>query len=213
MAPAASTPDSQLLQLADYLAGQFDNRQQSLADPVWFLHLRVWNRPLPASVFPEGQGFFIEQVNVATGQPPYRQRVLHLTQGAEGLLGQYYGLQDPLKFCGGATQPRLLEGMSQVDLVDLPCCCLTIEFDPTTAQFKGRLPADTLCTITYDGKTSYISLGFDIAPQATGPNPALELVVYDRGVDADTGATTWGPRMGPFRLTKQIAFGVDSSFV
>lgn len=207
MAPAPATPDAQLLQLARQLAGEFDNRQQSLADPVWFLHLRVWNRPLPPHLFTDGYGLFIEQINVAAGTPPYRQRILHLKASGEQLLGQYYGLQEPLKFRGGATHPEHLQGLSAADLVPLPTCCLTITVDPAMGLFRGRLPDHTLCSFTYEGKTSSISLGFDLGPQPTAA-PQLELTVYDRGVDAATGATTWGPRMGPFRLVKHTDFAL-----
>jgi len=202
-----------LLQLAQHLAGEFDNRQQSLADPAWFLHLRVWNRPLPTHVFSTGCGFFIEQVNVATGNPPYRQRVLHLTHRGEQLLGQYYALKTPAALAGSATAPDRLQGLQRADLIDLPTCALEISVDPTTGQFRGRLPENTLCCITVDGQPSYISLAFDIGPAVQpstwgGTTPAMVLTVYDRGVDAATGATTWGPRMGPFQLKKQQTYAL-----
>jgi hypothetical protein len=205
-----------LLQLAEYLAGEFDNRQQSLADPTWFLHLRVWNRPLPTHIFSEGYGFFIEQVNVATGNPPYRQRILHLTHRGKQLIGQYYALEAPAAFAGSAIDPDRLQGLRRTDLIDLPTCTLDISVDPTTGQFRGRLPENTLCCITVDGQPSYISLAFDISrsvqpPELGETTPSIALTVYDRGVDAATGATTWGPRMGPFQLKKQAAFPLFKS--
>ncbi|MGF1566883.1 MAG: CpcT/CpeT family chromophore lyase [Nodosilinea sp.] len=210
--------NTQLTQLADYLAGEFDNRTQSLADPAWYLHLRVWNQPLPRNLFPSGYGFFIEQVNVAASTPPYRQRLLHLTIRDNQLWGQYYGLQDPLTWRGSATEPARLATLTAADLVDLPTCGLGITAgayeEPVGPQFVARLPAETLCSITYEGKASYISLGFDIGPathlvdQLDRP---LELRVYDHGVDAATGAKTWGPKMGPFQLVKQRSFPLANS--
>jgi hypothetical protein len=47
MVSASLLLSDQLTQLAHYLGGEFDNRQQSLRDPVWYLHLRLWLRPLP----------------------------------------------------------------------------------------------------------------------------------------------------------------------
>jgi hypothetical protein len=209
---ASSSPplDRSLLILAESLAGEFDNKSQSLADPAWFLHLRVWNRPLPSHVFTTGYGFFIEQVNVATGNPPYRQRVLHLMSKGGHLQGQYYALKNPQALAGGALAPERLQPLQRDDLIDLPTCALTITLDSVTGKYQGRLPADTLCSITIDGKTSYISLAFDIGPgydpNSSEVNGSVELIVYDRGVDKATGATTWGPRMGPFRLTKTQPF-------
>jgi hypothetical protein len=195
-----------LLQLAQSLAGVFDNQAQSLAEPIWYLHLRVWNRPLPRSIFEDGYGFFIEQVSVASGSAPYRQRILHLTNQGEGLIGQYYGLTDPVAWQGSATQPERLAALTRQDLVDLPTCGLGIDFNPTTHQYVARLPADTLCCITYQGQTSYIRLGFDLGPVDTPGGKALELSVRDRGIDPTTGKTTWGPIMGPFRLIKQHSY-------
>jgi hypothetical protein len=204
----STDPATQLTQLAGYLAGEFDNHQQALADPTWYIHLRVWNRPLPSHIFEDGYGFFIEQIGVASGQPPYRQRILHLTQGPSGLQGQYYGLRDPIQFRGSATQPERLTDLTPEDLVHLPTCCLTITPQPPGNRFAGRLPGDSLCQITYAGQASYISLGFDIGPTGSADPGAIEYLVYDRGVDPETGSTTWGPRMGPFRLLKQIGFSL-----
>ena len=191
-----------LSQLATALAGEFDNKAQSLAEPIWYLHLRVWNRPLPKTVFAEGYGFFIEQISVAAGTPPYRQRVLHLTSRGEDLWGQYYGLKDPQAWLGSATQPDHLASLTTQDLIDLPTCGLGIRWDSAKAQYEARLPADSLCCISYQGQASYISLGFDLALPTTA-HPMVELSVYDHGVDPETGKMTWGPRMGPFRLRRQ----------
>ncbi len=210
-APPASK--NSLLRLAQYLAGEFDNKPQSLVDPAWFLHLRVWNRPLPPGVFSEGYGFFIEQINVATGNPPYRQRILHLMTGGEQIRGRYYALNDPQAFSGSALAPERLRHLRREDLVDLPTCALDISLDPASGVFRGRLPADTLCSITIDGKASYISLAFDIGPPCSAvkgssiPSP-IQLTVYDHGVDIATGAITWGPRMGPFQLLKTQEFAI-----
>jgi hypothetical protein len=203
---ASSQSASSLVELATYLAGEFDNQPQALADPTWYVHLKVWNRPLPPGTFEEGYGFFIEQIGVAGGKPPYRQRILHLTHGQDGLRGQYYGLLDPLKFRGSGTQPERLASLTADDLVHLPTCCLAIKSSGSPDRFAGRLPANSLCSITYEGKTSYISLGFDIGPAAPSAGSPIEYLVYDRGVNPETGKTTWGPMMGPFRLIKQAEF-------
>jgi hypothetical protein len=69
MVSASLLLSDQLTQLAHYLGGEFDNRQQSLRDPVWYLHLRLWLRPLPRSLFDQGHSFFIEQISVAAATP------------------------------------------------------------------------------------------------------------------------------------------------
>jgi hypothetical protein len=215
MAAVPSNSSTALAHLARSLAGEFDNKPQSLADPAWFLHLRVWNRPLPPHLFAEGYGFFIEQINVATGKSPYRQRVLHIFAQGERLKGQYYALRDPQAWAGSALAPEQLRQLQQQDLMDLPTCALNITFDPVSSLFRGRLPDETLCSITINGQTSYIYLAFDIGGPSSPPAESLvpspvQLTVYDHGVDSATGATTWGPKMGPFQLLKTQDFSISS---
>ncbi|MFN9861327.1 MAG: CpcT/CpeT family chromophore lyase, partial [Pseudanabaena sp.] len=38
---------SQLLQLASWMSGEYSNREQSLDQPVWFVNLVWWQRPIP----------------------------------------------------------------------------------------------------------------------------------------------------------------------
>lgn len=195
-----------LHQLATHMAGEFDNRLQSLADPTWFLHLRLWQRPLPSALFGEGYGFFIEQISVASGKPPYRQRILHIATRDGQLWGQYYALPDPIAYSGAATQPDRLTSLPRADLIALPTCGLAIEYQPASQTFSARLPDDNLCSFTVNGITAYVRLKFDLGPAASAPNSPMVLHLEDRGVDADTGKLTWGPLMGPFQLVKQSAF-------
>ena len=195
----------QLTQLAHYLGGEFDNRQQSLRDPVWYLHLRLWLRPLPRSLFDQGHSFFIEQISVAAATPPYRQRVLHLGLKDGGLWGQYYGLQDPLAWRGEASRPQRLSALTPQDLVPLPTCGLMIELDASNGWYRAQPPAHTLCSFTYQDQTSYVRLGFEVGPDQGG---TMLLRLCDRGVNPDTGQFTWGPAMGPFELLKKESFNL-----
>jgi hypothetical protein len=121
---------AQLEQLVTYLAGEFDNRSQSLSDPTWYLHLRLWYRPLPKHLFAEGYGFFIEQISVASGQPPYRQRILHVTVKDNQLWGQFYALANPQAYAGSAIAPDRLADLTSSALIDLPTCGLTFAYEP-----------------------------------------------------------------------------------
>ena len=195
-------------QLATHLAGEFDNRQQSLADPTWYLHLRLWQRPLSDQLFGEGYSFFIEQMSVVSGQPPYRQRILHLTTTADGLWGQYYALPDPADYVGSATQPHRLTTLRRESLINLPTCGVAVEYQPTSQTFSARLLGDRLCSFTANGTTTYVRLAFDIGPETAAADSPVVLQMNDRGVDPETGKTTWGPMMGPFRLVKQSSFAL-----
>ena len=51
--PTNMTISPELIALAQYMAGEFDNREQALAEPTWYVHLRMWQRPLPVPLFSE----------------------------------------------------------------------------------------------------------------------------------------------------------------
>ncbi len=88
------TPSPELITLAKYMAGDFDNREQALDSPAWYVHLRLWQRPLPVALFDEPSiALFAEQANILELDKPYRPRMVQLrhSQTEEGLLeAQYY---------------------------------------------------------------------------------------------------------------------------
>ena len=36
----------ELKTLAQYMTGEFDNQEQALADPAWYVHLKLWQVPV-----------------------------------------------------------------------------------------------------------------------------------------------------------------------
>jgi hypothetical protein len=55
---------------------------------------------------------------------------------------------------------------------------------------------------------TYVRLLLDIGPEPRVAGRPVVLQMGDRGVDPETGKTTWGPQMGPFRLVKQQAYAL-----
>lgn len=195
-----------LLKLAHCLAGTFSNQQQALNNPTWFVHLKVWQYPV--MVFGNHLGLFIEQVSVASGQSPYRQRLVELREDTNRLWLQYYGLKAPQTFCGAATAPERLAQLTRQDLVDLPDCQLWVTTHVTpsgAAMFKAEMQPGQLCSFEYQGARRFVSLGFELQPSANDRGQTL-LLSQDKGVDPSTGQVLWGPRMGPFELWKQEDF-------
>ncbi|MEO0644988.1 MAG: chromophore lyase CpcT/CpeT, partial [Cyanobacteria bacterium J06650_10] len=94
-----------LVAIANYMAGEFENRQQAAAEPAWYVHLRLWQRPVPSLCNEAVHTFFLEQANVISGKPPYRQRIIQIRAGedADQLQAQYFALKAPLKFQGGGS--------------------------------------------------------------------------------------------------------------
>jgi len=185
-----------LTHIANWLAGEFDNREQAIADPAWFVHLRLWHRPLPFQV--DGcLALFAEQANVLYTDQPYRQRVLIL-RPTEGAIGQveYRALAHPEQYRGAGADPTRLETLQLEDLIPLPGCLLTLT--QQQAGFSAQPPADARCYFQYDGKTRQVVLGFEVYGD--------RFLSFDRGVDPDTGKSLWGALMGPYQFTKRLPF-------
>lgn len=193
--------------LGQYLAGEFDNRSQAYAEPAWYVHLKLWHRWIPLFL-DDSLTFFIEQISVASGDPPYRQRILRLQEYPEHISGQYYGLQHPQRWQGGALSPEILKSLSVDDLVKLPTCKVNINVahtDFAQPSFVARMPEGCLCSFQYGQNTTYVSLGFDIGPSLEQPQLTI-FSMYDKGINPETGQGIWGALMGPFNLIKQTSF-------
>lgn len=196
----------ELVALARYLAGEFDNQAQAFAEPAWYVHLRLWQRPVPANLFSEDSiTLFAEQANFMTLDRPYRQRVLQLQSVGSGsqtqLQVRYYMLKDPAAFRGACRNRDLLSRLTPAELEFLPGCTLTVTQQPLAAgayHFKAFLPADARCCFTYQGETRQVSLGFEATP--------TQLLTYDKGIDPVTGQALWGAILGPFDFTKSQDF-------
>lgn len=189
-----------LVTLGQYLAGEFDNREQAIAEPVWFVHLRLWQRPV--ELFTEDSiTLFAEQANIVNLDRPYRQRILRLMPHPEqetGLYVQYYMLKNPTACVGAGQNPELLKTLTPEELELLPGCILSVTQNTLAAnsyQFTATQPSNTRCTFTYLGNTVQVALGFTVTDS--------QLHTYDKGVDPETGKANWGAITGPYRYTKR----------
>lgn len=192
------TPD--LINLGKYLAGEFDNKEQALAEPIWFVHLRLWQRPV--ELFTDDSiTLFAEQANIVNLDRPYRQRILRLKPNPDaetGLYVQYYMPKNPSALIGAGRNPDILKTLTPDQLELLPGCILAVNQQtvaPNSYQFTASPLPDTRCTFTYQGNTAQVALGFEATE--------LQLLTYDKGIDPETGKATWGAITGPYRYTKR----------
>lgn len=190
----------QLIALGEYLAGEFDNREQAIAEPVWYVHLRLWQRPV--NLFLEDSlTLFAEQANIVNLDQPYRQRIMRLRQGNDceaSLNVQFYMPKDPTALKGAGSNPALLDTLTLDQLDLLPGCILTVapeKISPNSYKFAASPPPETCCSFTYLGNTVQVSLGFE-ATETTFHS-------YDKGIDSATLKATWGAILGPYRYTKR----------
>jgi CpeT/CpcT family (DUF1001) len=197
---------SELITLGRYLAGEFDNRAQALAEPAWYVHLRLWQRPTP--LFAEDSiALFVEQANTVYPDQPYRQRLLRLRQGTTSppsLQVDYYKFKDLAAVRGASQNPMLLQQLRPEQVEFLPGCTLEIETKQTVPNqylFRTLGVPGQYCCFTYQDKTYQVSLGFEATSE--------ELRVYDKGIDPKTGSAIWGAMLGPFKFRQRQDFSAE----
>lgn len=183
-------------QLAQYLAGEFDNYEQAIADPVWYVQLRVWHRLLPQRLHGE-IALFAEQANLLKLDLPYRQRVFTLSWREDlGIQVQYYACKQPESFWGAGVNPDLLKGLTEADLDPLPGCQLQVRQEGE--RYIAQPHPEAKCCFLYQGQTRQVVLGFEVT--------ADQFWSHDRGVDPETGQGLWGALMGPYRHQKRQSY-------
>jgi hypothetical protein len=188
-----------LLTLAHWLAGSFENQAQAQEQPIWFVHLRLWHRPLPHRL--QGHlALFAEQANVLYLDQPYRQRIFLLQEASpDQIQVQYLAFKHPDQYRGAATHPERLAAIAPTELEELPGCKLTVTHED--GIFKAQPEPGCRCYFQYEGKTRQVVLGFEVS--------AGQFRSYDRGVDPETGQALWGALMGPYEFSRCQDFAAE----
>ena len=194
-----------LLTLATYLAGEFDNSQQAIAEPAWFVHLRLWHRPV--NLFADDEPsltLFAEQANVLYLDKPYRQRLLRIMPAPKDsqaiLRVQYYSFVDPGAVSGAGQNPNQLQSLT-LDQVNLLPGCILLVNQPQPSAFVAAPPTNTACFFEYNGEMRQVSLGFEAS--------AKEFLSHDKGIDPETGKALWGAILGAYRFSKRQDFSSE----
>ncbi len=81
--------------LGQYLAGEYDNRDQAIAEPIWYVHLKFWLRPVPLFAN-DSITLFAEQANILKVDQPYRQRLMRLRETQGQITAQFYSFHQPI---------------------------------------------------------------------------------------------------------------------
>jgi hypothetical protein len=193
-----------LTTLTEWLAGEFNNQPQAQDQPAWFVHLRLWHRPLLFTI--DGHvALFCEQANALYLDKPYRQRVVILKPSPEPQSGlqqwhaEYRAFHQPSRVIGAGANPDLLRQISPDDLEVLPGCELTITYQRD--HFKAEPNPNAKCCFQHNGQTRQVILGFEAY--------ANQFFSYDRGVEPETGKLLWGAMMGAYQFQKQYSFAAE----
>ncbi|AGY57813.1 chromophore lyase CpcT/CpeT [Gloeobacter kilaueensis] len=173
----------------DWLVGTYTSREQAMAQPVWFIPVRLWYVAVDG-LFDEGIGFFTEQANEHDPDRIYRSRVLQLLE--EPLRFENYRLIDQDRWLGAATDPEHLARLRRSDCEPLPGCAIYLERQGDA--FRGRMKPGGACRLR-SADTSYIEIELELREGV--------FLTLDRGFDSATGEQTWGSLGGPYRYIKQ----------
>jgi CpeT/CpcT family (DUF1001) len=188
---------TELQTLAACLSGHYTNRIQALAEPVWYVHLQCWIRPVPLFEA-DSLTFFAEQAPALQLDRPYRQRLIRLRDTNGQLTAQFYSFQHPDRVSRFGQDPRKLDTVLQAEIDELPGCILNIvKIGP--ARYSATPPANCTCQFTYPGQdgqpqTGQVELGFEVSP--------IEFHSYDKGLNPTTQKPIWGALMGPYKYQK-----------
>jgi CpeT/CpcT family (DUF1001) len=190
-----------LTRLAAFLAGEFTNRDQAIAEPMWYVHLRLWQRPI--ALFADSITLFAEQASIVDLENPYRQRLMRIQpvpNRPDAVQVQYYAFKNPDGVRGAGQKPERLASIRLPDVDLLPGCLLEVNWEKTPHGDRAiATPApNSRCFFTYQGEVRQVVLGFEVSPQ--------DYLTYDKGVEPDTGKALWGAIMGPYRYRKTHHF-------
>lgn len=198
----------ELLTFGRYLAGEFENQKQASAEPVWYVHLHLWLRPVPLFL-EDSLTLYAEQASIVKLDQPYRPRILRLRQVSTSPLKievQHYMFDDIRSIQGAGRNPERLKDISPDQITALSTCHLGVnieQLENARYHFQAFPTTDIPCSFTYQGSTYQVSLGFEVN--------ADELKTYDKGIDPQTGQGIWGALMGPYRYKKCQDFSSEFS--
>ncbi len=197
------TTQSNLLTLASWMAGEFNNWEQAIANPPFFAHIRLCIRPLPVPLLADSQGFWLysEQAYDYEIHFPYRTAILHLTAQGDHLEIDNYRVKDAKAFFGASREPERLRSLTIDQVEQLDGCKMLISLTPQNT-FKGAVEPGKRCCVVRNGKETYLFSEFEVAENS--------FTSLDRGHDPVTDERVWGSVAGAFEFTKTASFPIES---
>ncbi|MBD2176241.1 chromophore lyase CpcT/CpeT [Pseudanabaena sp. FACHB-1998] len=180
-----------LLTLTSWMTGEFSNQEQSVDQPVWFVNLVWWQRPISSNLL-GSPAIFAEQANALILDRPYRQRILQFVENEDKIQVKYWGFKDPSAWTGAGRDRDRLNQITINDIEPLAGCSLDVFF--ANGRYKAEMPKDAKCCFQYLNESRQVVLGFEVS--------ADEFWSGDRGVDPETGTAIWGAIMDFYKFKK-----------
>lgn len=214
--------NSSFATLCRWMAGEFSNQDQSIAEPANYAHIRVAFRPLPAGFF-QGVGFYSEQAYDYDLWSPYRQGIHRLVEQSDGsVFIENYALKEPMLYAGASREDSILASIPP-DGIERRCNCSMV-FTPTEIQpdfsrlpegaspdlpgaagsglrYVGQVEPGNNCLIPREGRITYLVSEVDLTETTW--------VSRDRGFDVETNEHIWGSALGPLRFKRIRSFAEE----
>jgi CpeT protein len=193
-----SVKSNDLITLAQWMAGDFSNYQQSYDNPKQFAHIRIFFRPLPFEFF-NAIGFYSEQVYDHDLWTPYRQGVHRLIDQGDQIYIENYSLEDPIQYAGAARELSILKTIKPDSLQRRYHCSMIFKRDGQ--MFRGGVEPRNLCLIEKRGCSTYLVSDVEITETTWSS--------LDRGLDVNTHQQVWGSAFGSLHFEKRQSFATE----
>lgn len=189
-----------LVTLATWMAGDFSNWEQAIANPPFFAHIRVCIRPLPVPLSDTGIWLYSEQAYDYELNRPYRTAILQLilTQDPEHPIAiENYKIKDTSAYYGASREPEKLRSLTLAHVDQLAGCKMLVKLTSNRA-FQGSVESGKGCMVVRNGKETYLASEFEISEHHFNS--------LDRGYDPVTDERVWGSVAGAFEFKKKVQF-------
>jgi hypothetical protein len=185
-----------LAELGAWLSGVYDNRDQAIDSPVWYVHLRAWWRIVPLFTS-DSVVLFGEQANILQVDRPYRQRLLRLCEREGQLCGAFYSFTQPSAVLGAGDDPAIAARILSAEIMALETGVLEIQ--RVGDRFSLTPRSGEICEFRFPErgaeKVGRVELGLEVRSDGYDS--------YDKGLNLETGQPIWGAIMGPYRFVKR----------
>ncbi|MEB3193205.1 MAG: chromophore lyase CpcT/CpeT [Snowella sp.] len=189
------TPSNDLITLAEWMAGDFSNAQQSVENPQQFAHIHIYFRPLPFEFF-NAIGFYSEQVYDYDLWTPYRQGVHRLVDQEDQIYIENYSLEDPVQYAGAARELSILATIKPQAIRRRYHCSMV--FKREGDSFRGAVEPGNQCLIEKRGCQTYLVSEVEVTAKTWRS--------LDRGLDVNSHQQVWGSQFGSLYFEKRQSF-------
>jgi hypothetical protein len=186
--------------LARWLAKEWDNYEQHLANPPFWAHIRVSYRPLPWD-FLDGHSFYVESIYTYAPKLPYRATIIKIVRDGQGALEtESYKVEGVEEFYTASfDRAKLTELVQKAHprhsnrCVKLPEACNAVfEWVESQQLYRCKTRPGCKCMVRRGDRDSYLDAQMTLSE--------TNCTTLDVGRCPQTHEQLWGAVAGPFEF-------------